>query len=57
MSILNQHAIVSMNMWAGYPEFINYLEKDFISFLNENGNSKDTEYLLPTTYCRIIKRQ
>ena len=55
MSILNQHAIVSMNMWAGYPEFINYLEKDFISFLNENGNSKDAEYLLPTIIDNLLQ--
>ena len=55
MSILNQYAIVSMNMWAGYPEFINYLEKDFISFLNENGNSKDAEYLLPTIIDNLLQ--
>ena len=55
MSILNQYAIVSMNMWAGYPEFINYLEKDFISFLNENGNSNDAEYLLPTIIDNLLQ--
>ena len=55
MSILNQYAIVSMNMWAGYPEFIDYLEKDFISFLNENGNSKDAEYLLPTIIDNLLQ--
>ena len=55
MSILNQHAIVSMNMWAGYPEFIDYLEKDFINFLNENGNSQDAEYLLPTIIDNLLQ--
>lgn len=47
MSILSEDTPVSMNMWAGYPEFIDYLEKDFIDFLKENGNSYDAEYLLP----------
>ena len=55
MSILSEDTPVSMNMWAGYPEFINYLEKDFISFLNENGNSKDAEYLLPTIIDNLLQ--
>ena len=55
MSILNENAIASMNMWAVYPEFIDYLEKDFINFLNENGNSQDAEYLLPTIIDNLLQ--
>ena len=55
MSILNENAIASMNMWAVYPEFIDYMEKDFINFLNENGNSQDAEYLLPTIIDNLLQ--
>ena len=39
---------VSMNMWAGYPDFLDYLEKDFSTFLsNISDNPMKKEYLLP----------
>lgn len=39
---------VSMNMWAGYPEFIDYLEEGFVKFLGSIGdNPLKKEYLLP----------
>ena len=47
MSILSEDTPVSMNMWAGYSEFIDCLEKGFIDFLKENGNFHDAEHILP----------
>ena len=55
ISTLNENTLVSMNMWAGYPEFIDYLEKGFIEFLNKNGNSQDAEYLLPSIIDNLLQ--
>lgn len=39
---------VSMNMWAAYPDFLEYLEKGFKEFLsNIDDNPTKKEYLLP----------
>ena len=53
---LDADAVVSMNMWAITPEFVNRLEGGFIEFL-EAGNlgDKKAEYLLPTTIGDMIK--
>lgn len=46
---------VSMNMWAGYPEFISYLERGFCEFLDqEDGDPCKREYLLPTIVDQLI---
>lgn len=46
---------VSMNMWAGYPEFIEYLETGFCEFLrNSEGDPCKKEYLLPTIVDKLI---
>ena len=56
MPILNEEAVVSMNMWAAYPEFLNYLEKDFVNFLTKNGDSKTSEYLLPMIVDELLQK-
>lgn len=56
MTILNEEAVVSMNMWAAYPEFLDYLEKDFVNFLNKNGDSKTSEYLLPIIVDELLQK-
>ena len=56
MPILNEEAVVSMNMWAAYPEFLDYLEKDFINFLTKNGDSKTSEYLLPMIVDELLQK-
>lgn len=39
---------VSMNMWAGYPDFIKVLDERFVEFLkDEAGDPLKKEYLLP----------
>ena len=49
---------VSMNMWAGYPEFIDYLAEDFKDFLSavEEGDLKK-EYLLPNIVDKLLKEK
>ena len=56
MTILNEEAVVSMNMWAAYPEFLDYLEKDFVNFLTKNGESKTSEYLLPMIVDELLQK-
>ena len=47
---------VSMNMWAGYPDFLEYLEKDFSTFLsNIADNPMKKEYLLPNIVAELLK--
>ena len=49
---------VSMNMWAGYPEFLDLLAEDFKDFLAnvEEGDLK-SEYLLPNIVDKLLKEE
>ena len=49
---------VSMNMWAGYPEFLDFLAEDFKDFLAnvEEGDLK-SEYLLPDIVDKLLKEE
>ena len=49
---------VSMNMWAGYPEFLDFLAEDFKDFLGnvEEGDLK-SEYLLPNIVDKLLKEE
>ena len=45
-----------MNMWAGYPCFIDYLENSFKEFLLDDSEDELTkEYLLPIIVDQLIK--
>ena len=45
-----------MNMWAGYPCFIDYLENGFKEFLlDDSGDELTKEYLLPIIVDQLIK--
>lgn len=47
---------VSMNMWAGYPDFIDYLETGFDEFLNHiEDNPMKKEYLLPNIVAQLLE--
>ncbi len=47
---------VSMNMWAGYPEFIDYLEEGFVEFLeNKDNDLLSCEYLIPVIVDKLIQ--
>lgn len=47
---------VSMNMWAAYPKFLEFLAEDFKTFLSEveEGDLKK-EYLLPNIVDKLLK--
>ena len=49
---------VSMNMWAGYPGFLDFLAEDFKDFLGnvEEGDLK-SEYLLPNIVDKLLKEE
>lgn len=46
---------VSMNMWAGYPDFLSYLEQGFADFLTTiEDNPRKKEYLLPAIVEQLL---
>ena len=46
---------VSMNMWGFTPSLFNYLYKDFINFLNDEGNELKSEFLIPTVINNLVQ--
>lgn len=53
--ILSEDNRVSMNMWAGYPSFIDYLETGFVEFLDNDEDVLSKEFLLPIVVDQLIK--
>lgn len=48
---------VSMNMWAAYPDFLDYLEEDFKRFLqDDSGDELKKEHLLPIIVDGLLKK-
>lgn len=53
---ISEEERVSMNMWAGHPEFIAYLEEGFREFLaDQTQDPCKKEYLLPAIVDRLIR--
>lgn len=52
---IDPESLVSMNMWAFTPAFIDRLESGFIEFLSEHGTEMKAEYLLPTVIGGMLK--
>ena len=51
-------SIVSMNMWAGYPNFFQELEKEFVDFLSDaESDPLKKEFLLPNIIQNLLKDQ
>ena len=49
--------MVSMNMWAGYPDFLRYIDEGFARFLDALGeNPEKKEYLLPNIVAELLER-
>ena len=49
---------VSMNMWAGYPEFLDFLAEDFKDFFaNVKEGDLKSEYLLPNIVDKLLKEK
>lgn len=54
--LLNLNTIVSMNMWATFPEFLDMCEKYFEKYLEENKENLSTaEYVLPEMIAKILE--
>lgn len=54
---INPDSKVSMNMWAGYPAFLDYLEEDFKRFLADGSvDSLTKEHLLPIIVDGLLKK-
>lgn len=54
--IIDENTKVSMNMMAFTPKIFEYIENNFIEFLEENKNNiENKEYLIPTVLAKGIK--
>ena len=54
--IINPESIVSMNMWACNPDFLDILEERFIGFLSDPAKDPlKGEFLVPVLIDRLIK--
>ena len=50
--------MVSMNMWAGYPDFLQYIDEGFSGFLDKlNDNPQKKEYLLPNSVAELLEKR
>lgn len=53
---VNRDRTVSMSLFGFTPKFMDYLETNFLEFLEENRNNLETaEFFLPTTVTKLIK--
>ena len=49
--------MVSMKMWAGYPDFLKYIDEGFTRFLDTLGeNPEKKEYLLPNIVAELLEK-
>jgi len=49
--------MVSMNIWAGYPDFLQYINEGFSRFLDTLGeNPGKKEYLLPNIVAELLEK-
>ena len=51
---LDPHTPVSMNMWGFTPEYFQYTEKAFRTFLAEHGQELKSEFYIPTLVNQLI---
>ena len=51
---LDPHAPVSMNMWGFTPEYFQYSEDGFRTFLAEKGQELKSEFYIPTLVNKLI---
>ena len=50
--------MVSMNMWAGYPDFLQYIKDGFPAFLEQLGEYPEKkEYLLPNIVAELLEKE
>lgn len=46
---------VSMNMWGFTPSLFNYLHKEFVNFINDEGDELKSEFLIPTVINNLVQ--
>ena len=55
---ITSDAMGSMNMWAGYPDFLRYIDEGFARFLDALGeNPEKKEYLLPNIVAELLEKK
>ena len=55
---ITSDTMVSMNMWAGYPDFLQYIDEGFSGFLDKlNDNPQKKEYLLPNIVAELLEKR
>ena len=55
---ITSDTMVSMNMWAGYPDFLRYIDEGFARFLGTLGeNPEKKEYLLPNIVAELLEKK
>ena len=55
---ITSDTMVSMNMWAGYPDFLRYIDEGFARFLDTLGeNPEKKEYLLPNIVAELLEEK
>lgn len=52
---LSPDTVVSMNMWGFTPDIFEYLQKDFVTFLDEKREVPKSEFFLPAVVDNLIK--
>ena len=56
-SWITPDTMVSMNMWAGTSDFLEYIDKGFSRFLDNLGdNLEKKEYLLPNIVAELLEK-
>ena len=56
--VVDVNSLVSMNMWAGYPDFLRYIDEGFSRFLDTLGeNPEKKEYLLPNIVAELLEKK
>ena len=54
---ITSDTMVSMNMWAGYPDFLQYIDEGFTRFIDTLGeNPEKKEYLLPNIVAELLEK-
>ncbi len=52
--MLTDDTLVSMNMWAFLPSYFNYIDDQFVDFLNNVGNELKSEFYIPSAIDKLI---
>jgi dTDP-glucose pyrophosphorylase len=52
--MLTDDTLVSMNMWAFLPSYFNYIDDQFVDFLNNFGNELKSEFYIPSAIDKLI---